>query len=56
MNEYGNNLAKHLDVFKEIGNIGAGNAATALSGLLAREIRMSVPDSTVVPSNDIFCI
>ena len=54
MNEYGNNLPKHLDVFKEIGNIGAGNAAAALSGLLNREIRMTVPESNVVPSNEVF--
>lgn len=32
-----------LDVMKEIGNIGSGNAATALSMLLQRRIDMSVP-------------
>ena len=45
------NMAKHLDVFKEIGNIGAGNAASALAGLLNRRISMSVPDAAVVPFN-----
>ena len=54
MNEYGNNLPKHLDVFKEIGNIGAGNAASALGRLLGREIRMTVPESDVVPSRKVF--
>ncbi|MCL2046299.1 MAG: chemotaxis protein CheC [Oscillospiraceae bacterium] len=45
-------LMKHLDVFKEIGNIGAGNAASALAGLLNRRISMSVPDASVVTFND----
>jgi len=48
-----NNLTKHLDVFKEIGNIGAGNAASALAGLLNKRISMSVPDASVVPFNNI---
>jgi len=47
------NLAKHLDVFKEIGNIGAGNAASALAGLLNKRITMSVPDASVVPFSEI---
>jgi len=50
---YDNILTKHLDVFKEIGNIGAGHAASALAGLLDRRITMSVPDASVVPFNDI---
>jgi chemotaxis protein CheC len=33
----------HLDVLKEIGNIGAGHAATALSKLLHKKIDMKVP-------------
>jgi len=44
-----NNLAKHLDVFKEIGNIGAAHAASALAGLLDRRISMSVPEASVLP-------
>ena len=46
-------VIKHLDVFKEIGNIGAGNAASALAGLLNRRISMSVPEASVVPFNSI---
>ena len=42
-------LIKHLDVFKEIGNIGAGNAASALAGLIDRKITMTVPDASAVP-------
>jgi len=48
-----NNLTKHLDVFKEIGNIGAGNAASALAGLLNRRITMTVPDASAVPFGSI---
>ncbi len=35
--------AAHLDVLKEIGNIGAGNAATALSRMLSLRIPMETP-------------
>ena len=44
---------KNLDVFKEIGNIGAGHAASALAGLLNTKISMTVPESSVVPFNSI---
>ena len=47
------NLTKHLDVFKEIGNIGAGNAASALAGLLDRRITMTVPEAASVPFSHI---
>ena len=35
------NLCK--DMMKEIGSIGTGNAATALSSMLQTEVRMEVP-------------
>jgi len=54
-NEY-NIMTKHLDVFKEIGNIGAGNAASALAGLLNKRISMSVPDASVVPFSSIMSV
>ena len=38
----------HLDILKEIGNIGAGHAATALSAILNRKIDMNVPNVRVV--------
>lgn len=38
----------HLDVLREIGNIGAGNAATSLSKLLNKRIDMKVPDVKIV--------
>ena len=35
--------AMHFDVLKEIGNIGAGNATTALSQMLNTKVDMKVP-------------
>lgn len=43
----------HLDVLKEIGNIGAGHAATSLSTLLKRKIDMKVPNVRVVPLQEL---
>ena len=39
---------KQLDAIREVGNIGTGNAATALSGLLSRMIHMDVPKTELV--------
>jgi chemotaxis protein CheC len=38
----------HLDILREIGNIGAGNAATALSTLLNKKIDMKVPNVQIL--------
>ena len=38
----------HLDVLKEIGNIGSGNAASALSTMLSRPVDISVPKVRVL--------
>lgn len=43
-----------LDVLREVGNIGAGNAATALSQLLNKKIDMTIPSINIVPFEDIF--
>ena len=42
----------HLDVLKEIGNIGAAHAATALSNLLGKKIDMRVPKVEMVSFHD----
>jgi|SRR5680860_896026 len=42
-----------LDALREIGNIGSGHAATALSTLLQRRIEMSVPEVWAVPFEQI---
>ena len=39
----------YLDVLKEIGNIGAGNATTAISNMLNLKIDMSVPQVELLP-------
>lgn len=45
-----------LDALREIGNIGSGHAATALSSLLQRRIDMSVPEVWVVSYENIEAI
>ena len=42
-----------LDVLREIGNVGAGNSATALSQLINRRIDMNVPKVSVVPLDEV---
>jgi len=44
----------HLDVLKEIGNIGAAHAATSLSQLLNRKIDMHVPNVNLVSFDEMF--
>ena len=46
-----NNL--QIDVLKEIGNIGAGNAATALAKMLDRKIDMEVPKVKILEFKDV---
>jgi chemotaxis protein CheC len=42
-----------LDLLKEIGNIGAGNAATALSSLVQKSIDMRVPNVKLLSFDEI---
>lgn len=49
MNLFGNLEGFKMDVLKEVGNIGAGNAATALSQLLDKPIDMAVPKVQILP-------
>lgn len=42
-----------IDVLKEIGNIGAGNAATSLSEMLSKRIDMNVPEVSLLNYDDI---
>jgi chemotaxis protein CheC len=42
----------HIDILKEIGNIGAGNAATSLSQMLSKRIEMNVPEVKILKYND----
>jgi chemotaxis protein CheC len=45
--------AMHLDILKELGNIGAGNAATSLSQLLNQRVDMNVPDVKLLELKDV---
>ena len=42
----------HIDVLKEIGNIGAGNAATSLSQMLNTEVDMTTPVVKILDISD----
>lgn len=42
-----------IDVLREIGNIGAGNAATALSKMIAKRIDMDVPKVNILEFKDV---
>ncbi|WIW71958.1 chemotaxis protein CheC [Anaerosinus gibii] len=42
-----------LDALREIGNVGAGNSATALSQIINRKIDMSVPDVAIMPLDEV---
>ncbi len=43
----------YMDILKEWGNIGAGNAATSLSVMLNRRINMSVPKARIIGFNEL---
>lgn len=42
---------QQMDVFREIGSIGNGNAVTALSGLLSEKISMEMPQVDILEFN-----
>lgn len=45
--------AKYMDVLKEIGNIGAGNATTALAQMLQCRIDMNVPEVKLIAVDEL---
>jgi chemotaxis protein CheC len=45
--------SEQIDVLKEIGNIGAGNAATALSKMISKRIDMDVPKVNIIEFRDV---
>lgn len=51
--EYSNLSVLQLDALKEVSNIGAGNAATALSMMIGRKVDMTVPAVNIVRLEDI---
>ncbi len=52
MHSYSDMNSMEQDVIREVGSIGTGNAASALSGLLGTQVRMGVPTVRVQEFND----
>lgn len=52
--DYSNLSPVQLDALKEVSNIGAGNAATALSQLLSKKIDMTVPAVNIIRMSELF--
>ena len=50
---YDNLNSMQIDVLKELGNIGAGNAVTALSKILNKKIRMEVPQVRILEFREV---
>jgi len=49
-----NNLSNmHIDVLREIGNIGAGNAVTALAKMLNKKVDMEVPKVKILDFREV---
>ena len=44
---------KDLDIFKEIGSIGSGNAATALSNMINKKVTITPIKTVIVPIEDV---
>ncbi|PKM68102.1 MAG: CheY-P-specific phosphatase CheC [Firmicutes bacterium HGW-Firmicutes-2] len=53
MDNFDNIDSVQMDILKEIGNIGAGNATTALSQLINRRIDMGIPVVKVLEFKDL---
>lgn len=52
MEKYEDMNAIELDIIKEIGSIGNGNAATALSSMLDAKVKMKLPEVNILEFND----
>ena len=44
----------HIDVLREIANIGSGNAASSLSRMLGHQVNVSIPDIGILGFNEAF--
>ena len=51
--DYENSVEMHIDAFKEIGNMGAAHAATALSKFVKKDFFIDVTDTTIMKITDI---
>ncbi|HHV60374.1 MAG TPA: chemotaxis protein CheC [Clostridiaceae bacterium] len=52
-NSFSNFNDMHLDILKEIGNIGSGNAITALAKMLNKKIDMEVPKVKILKFSEV---
>jgi chemotaxis protein CheC len=50
---YGDLSDTHLDILREIGNIGAGNAATSLSVLINEGVNITVPQVRILDYDEV---
>lgn len=53
INSYGELDAQHIDVLCEIGNIGAGNAATSLSVMIDEGVNITIPRVKILDYDEI---
>lgn len=53
MNDFGILSKEQVDALKEVGTIGAGHAANALSQLAGRKVMISVPEVRAVPLKEV---
>ena len=53
MDDVSNLRKDQIDALREVGNIGSGNAATALAQFLGRKIEMAVPEARILPLQDV---
>lgn len=53
MNNFDEMTNEHFDILREIGNIGAGNATTALAQMLQCKVDMAVPQINLLEFKDI---
>lgn len=42
-----------IDILKELGNIGAGNAATALASMISKKVNMNVPNVQILEFKEV---
>ena len=49
---YGDLSGLEIDTLKEIGSIGTGNAATALSQMIGKEVRITLPEVRIMGYNE----
>ena len=53
MEDFNNLSEMQADVLKELANIGAGNATTALAKLVGKRIEIGIPDIELVKLNEL---